>query len=80
LLGGAEGPVLEVIVSRARYVASQTDKPCRIVALGASIANAKVLYDTYYIQTGYVSIAIDHSRASCDAVCASILYSHTMVC
>eukprot|EP00953_Heterococcus_sp_UTEX-ZZ885_P017076 9573-Heterococcus_DN1.PRE.3 len=41
LLGGAEGPVLEVIVSRARYVASQTDKPCRIVALGASIANAK---------------------------------------
>jgi replicative superfamily II helicase len=43
LLGGTEGPVLEVIVSRTRYVASQTDKPCRIVALGASIANAKVL-------------------------------------
>eukprot|EP00611_Tribonema_gayanum_P026985 TRINITY_DN6549_c0_g3_i1.p1 TRINITY_DN6549_c0_g3~~TRINITY_DN6549_c0_g3_i1.p1 ORF type:complete len:2065 (-),score=717.17 TRINITY_DN6549_c0_g3_i1:1631-7681(-) len=41
LLGGKEGPVLEVVVSRARYVASQTERPCRIVALGSPLANAK---------------------------------------
>ncbi|CAM9885867.1 unnamed protein product, partial [Chrysoparadoxa australica] len=41
LLGGTEGPVLEIVVSRMRYIASQTDKPCRIVGLGSSLANAQ---------------------------------------
>jgi pre-mRNA-splicing helicase BRR2 len=45
LLGGADGPPLEVVVSRARYVSSQLDKHVRIVALGSSIADAKDVAD-----------------------------------
>mmetsp|Transcript_2205 Transcript_2205/g.3149 ORF Transcript_2205/g.3149 Transcript_2205/m.3149 type:complete len:1192 (+) Transcript_2205:11-3586(+) len=45
LLGGKEGPVLEVVVSRARYVASQMEKSCRIVGLGSPMANAKDIGD-----------------------------------
>ena len=41
LLGGAPGPVLEVVASRARYVGSQTGRPARIVALAASLADAR---------------------------------------
>mmetsp|Transcript_28044 Transcript_28044/g.66662 ORF Transcript_28044/g.66662 Transcript_28044/m.66662 type:complete len:2150 (+) Transcript_28044:160-6609(+) len=43
LIGGENGPVLEVITSRMRYIASQTDNKTRIVALSASVANAKDL-------------------------------------
>ncbi|CAH9084541.1 unnamed protein product [Cuscuta europaea] len=43
LIGGQGGPVLEVIVSRMRYIASQHDKKIRIVALSTSLANAKDL-------------------------------------
>jgi len=45
LIGGVEGCTLEVVASRARYVASQLQKPVRIVALGSSIANAKDVGD-----------------------------------
>ncbi len=41
LMGGTNGPVLEVICSRMRYISSQIPKPIRIIALGASISNAK---------------------------------------
>ncbi|XP_034947956.1 putative U5 small nuclear ribonucleoprotein 200 kDa helicase [Chelonus insularis] len=41
LIGGEDGPVLEVACSRARYISSQLDKPTRIVALSASLADAK---------------------------------------
>ncbi|XP_058793100.1 U5 small nuclear ribonucleoprotein 200 kDa helicase [Phymastichus coffea] len=41
LIGGEEGPVLEVACSRTRYISSQLDKPTRIVALSASLADAK---------------------------------------
>jgi pre-mRNA-splicing helicase BRR2 len=41
LLGGSEGPTLEIVVSRARYVASQLDRKVRIVGLSSSLANAK---------------------------------------
>ena len=41
LIGGEEGPVLEVACSRARYISSQLDKPTRIIALSASLADAK---------------------------------------
>ena len=41
LIGGDKGPVIEVITSRMRYMASQTDNKTRIVALSASVANAK---------------------------------------
>ncbi|XP_077290807.1 U5 small nuclear ribonucleoprotein l(3)72Ab isoform X2 [Arctopsyche grandis] len=43
LLGGPEGPVLEVVLARARYVGSQTGKPARIVALSAPLAAARDL-------------------------------------
>ncbi|XP_042508721.1 DExH-box ATP-dependent RNA helicase DExH12-like [Macadamia integrifolia] len=43
LIGGQGGPVLEVIVSRMRYIASQGENKIRIVALSASLANAKDL-------------------------------------
>ena len=45
LLGGTLGPLLEVTVSRLRYMAAQLQQPLRIVALGASMANAPVLGD-----------------------------------
>eukprot|EP01114_Cavostelium_apophysatum_P007654 TRINITY_DN197_c0_g1_i3.p1 TRINITY_DN197_c0_g1~~TRINITY_DN197_c0_g1_i3.p1 ORF type:complete len:2134 (+),score=829.11 TRINITY_DN197_c0_g1_i3:506-6907(+) len=41
LVGGEGGPTLEVVVSRMRYVASQTSNKVRIVALSVPIANAK---------------------------------------
>lgn len=41
LIGGEEGPVLEVACSRARYISSQLDKPIRIIALSASLADDK---------------------------------------
>merc|ERR1711871_693748 len=43
LIGGEVGPVLEIIVSRMRYISSQTENGCRIVVLAASLANAKDL-------------------------------------
>ena len=41
MLGATEGQSLEIVVSRARYVASQLDKRVRIVGLSHSLANAK---------------------------------------
>ncbi|KAG1326813.1 DExH-box ATP-dependent RNA helicase DExH12 [Cocos nucifera] len=43
LIGGEIGPVLEVIVSRMRRIASHIGSNIRIVALSASLANAKDL-------------------------------------
>ena len=41
LLGGPDGPVIEIICSRMRYISGQLPKPIRIIALGASMANSK---------------------------------------
>ncbi|KAL1138953.1 hypothetical protein AAG570_009015 [Ranatra chinensis] len=41
LLGGDEGPVLEIVCSRMRYICSQIEKPLRIIALSSPIADAK---------------------------------------
>ncbi|KAK6638558.1 DEIH-box ATPase [Polyplax serrata] len=41
LIGGEEGPVLEVVCSRMRYISSQLEKQIRIVALSASLADAR---------------------------------------
>ena len=41
MLGGNEGPILEVVISRMRYISSQLEKKLRIIGLGASIANAR---------------------------------------
>ncbi|CAN6808070.1 unnamed protein product [Brassica oleracea] len=43
LIGGQCGPVMEVIVSRMRYISSQVGNTMRIVALSTSLANAKDL-------------------------------------
>ncbi|KAL6287766.1 hypothetical protein ACE6H2_012156 [Prunus campanulata] len=43
LIGGQGGPVLEAIVSRMRYISSQTENKILIVALSTSLANAKDL-------------------------------------
>lgn len=41
LIGGEDGPVLEVVCSRMRYISSQLEKQIRIVALSASLADAR---------------------------------------
>lgn len=41
LLGGHEGPTLEIIISRMRYISSQTEGRLRIIGLSASLANAR---------------------------------------
>ncbi|KAG5673800.1 hypothetical protein PVAND_003817 [Polypedilum vanderplanki] len=41
LIGGEEGPVLEVVCSRMRYISSQIEKQIRIVALSSSLADYK---------------------------------------
>ncbi|KAL5705274.1 DNA helicase [Ranunculus cassubicifolius] len=40
LLGADRGPILEVIVSRMRYISSQTERPVRFVGLSTALANA----------------------------------------
>lgn len=45
LIGGPRGPALEVVTSRMRYISSQLSSPIRIVALSASLANARDLGD-----------------------------------
>lgn len=41
LIGGEDGPVLEVVCSRMRYISSQIEKQIRIVALSSSLADYK---------------------------------------
>ncbi|KAF5832046.1 Sec63 Brl domain-containing protein [Dunaliella salina] len=43
LLGADRGPILEVIVSRMRYIAGQTDRHIRFVGLSTALANAQDL-------------------------------------
>ena len=41
LLSSRAGPMLEIVLTRMRYIATQLQRPVRIVGLAASIANAK---------------------------------------
>ncbi|KOS20322.1 Pre-mRNA-splicing factor brr2 [Escovopsis weberi] len=41
LLGGHQGYIYEIIVSRMHYIRTQTELPMRIVALSVSLANAR---------------------------------------
>ncbi|XP_033632749.1 U5 small nuclear ribonucleoprotein 200 kDa helicase-like [Asterias rubens] len=41
LIGGDNGPVLEVICSRMRYISSQIERNIRLLAFSSSLANAK---------------------------------------
>lgn len=47
LLGEDRGPILEVIVSRMRYISSRTARPVRVVGLSTALANASDLADWY---------------------------------
>lgn len=40
LLGGDRGPILEVIVSRMKYIGTKTEKSIRIVGLSTALSNA----------------------------------------
>lgn len=44
-LGADRGPILEVIVSRMRYISSQTERSIRFVGLSTALANARDLAD-----------------------------------
>ncbi len=50
LLGEDRGPILEVIVSRMRHIASQTQTQVRVIGLSTALANAKDLADWLGIQ------------------------------
>lgn len=52
LLGGDRGPILEIIVSRMNYIATQTNKPVRIIGLSTAVANPLDLADWLQIQPG----------------------------
>ncbi|CAK0763687.1 DExH-box ATP-dependent RNA helicase DExH12 [Coccomyxa viridis] len=41
LLGGRNGPIIEMITSRMRFMSSQLETPLRIVGLSTSLANAR---------------------------------------
>ncbi|KAK9850259.1 hypothetical protein WJX84_005584 [Apatococcus fuscideae] len=45
LLGGDRGPILEVIVSRMRYISTQTEQNIRFLGLSTALANAADLAD-----------------------------------
>lgn len=45
LLGEDRGPVLEVIVSRMRYISAQTSHPIRFIGLSTALANSRDLAD-----------------------------------
>jgi activating signal cointegrator complex subunit 3 len=52
LLGADRGPVLEVIVSRMRYVAAQAAAPVRFLGLSTALANAADLGDWLGVPPG----------------------------
>lgn len=41
MLGGEDGPTLEVVCSRVRYMSSQLERAIRIVAMSSSLSNAR---------------------------------------
>lgn len=52
MLGADRGPIVEVIVSRMRYIATQTGAPIRIIGLSTALANARDLSDWLGIGDG----------------------------
>ncbi len=65
LLGADRGPILEVIVSRMRYIATQTGRHVRFVGLSTALANAQV---------GGVGGLVTHTHAHMDT------HTHFPVC
>ncbi|KAJ1973126.1 Pre-mRNA splicing, partial [Dimargaris verticillata] len=50
-LGSVVGPTYEVVLSRMRFMASQTERLVRLVGLGSSLANAKDVADWLGVPT-----------------------------
>ncbi|KAF8448347.1 Sec63 Brl domain-containing protein [Terfezia claveryi] len=52
LLGGDRGPILEIIVSRMNYIASQTEGSVRLMGMSTACANASDLGDWLGVKKG----------------------------
>lgn len=52
LLGGDRGPILEIIVSRMNYIASQTESSVRLVGMSTACANATDLGNWLGVKEG----------------------------
>lgn len=52
LLGGDRGPILEIIVSRMNYIASQTDNSVRLMGMSTACANASDLGNWLGVKDG----------------------------
>jgi len=52
MIGAENGPVMEIITSRMRYIASQIERPIRIVALSSPVANAKDIAGWLGVKSG----------------------------
>ena len=52
LLGGDRGPILEIIVSRMNYIASQTESSVRLVGMSTACANAMDLGNWLGVKEG----------------------------
>lgn len=49
MVGGEEGPTLEVVCSRMRFMSSQLERQVRIVALSSSLSNGRDLSQVRHI-------------------------------
>jgi antiviral helicase SLH1 len=69
LLGGDRGPILEIIVSRMNYIASQSDSSVRLMGMSTAAANATDLANWLGVKQGLYnfrhSVGV-HRVASCD--------------
>ena len=54
LVGSTNGPVLEVVVSRIRKIASILERPIRIIGLSYSLANAKDVGDWIGVSSQFI--------------------------
>lgn len=52
LLGGDRGPILEIIVSRMNYIASQSDSKVRLMGMSTAAANAQDLANWLGVKEG----------------------------
>ncbi|KAG0487188.1 hypothetical protein HPP92_009283 [Vanilla planifolia] len=59
LLGADRGPILEVIVSRMRYISSQTERTVRFVGLSTALANARQFLFLFHLRRQTRLTALD---------------------
>jgi activating signal cointegrator complex subunit 3 len=94
LLGADRGPILEVIVSRMRYISSQTELPVRFVGLSTALANARDLANWLGIEEVglynfkpsvrpvplevHIQVGVTSFSSSCSALSHLLLSSETL--